>query len=364
MTVTSVQWSPFTAIFSNRASGTVIVGSPGSGKSYFMLNVAANCLLMRQNVFAIDPKDDLSPLASMYPDQVELIDINNIQAGALNPFRVLHDVDTNTISSVISIICGGLSDQAMVAVTPIINDFVIRHGKKRGHVSFSDVVDYLYASDNEHAQAVGTKLQIHRDAKYGGLLFDDGSDVQSDPMGDRPSKVVSLLGMDLPKGQGESMNEDQKFNAGVVYVICRMLREHLTGHGYPTLFMVDEAHIAFSSEAFRSMIDEFLVLGRSLNVPTVLASQSVSHYPETVSQLVSTKFCFKSSSKDAMGFLRLFAQTDGDSEADHQAVMQRITQFQTGDCLMIDSSQRLGIFHVTSLFDGGVTSNPLLKKRR
>ena len=287
---TSIQYSPFTAIFENKAATTIIIGQPGAGKTFFVLNICANALMMEQRIYAIDPKDDLGILAEIYPDKIEYIDINNILPGSLNPFRVLKVVDTNVITSVVSIICGGLTDQQKVSITPIINDFVIRHRRSKAPTSFAALTDYLYANDNLDAQAIGTKLSIHRDSEYGSLIFDDDEYV-SPTVFTQKSKIISLHGMDLPKN-AKKLTEEQMFNSGIVFIVCKMLRELLKDHGYPTLFVMDEAHIAFQNPDFSQVIDEFMVLGRSLNVPTLLASQSVHHYPPTIAQFVSSKFCF------------------------------------------------------------------------
>lgn len=356
----SIQFSPFTSIFENKASGTVIFGSPGSGKTYFLLNLIANAMMFNQRIFALDPKDDLGIITEIFPN-VEYIDINNIKPGALNPFKVIKDIDTNTLSSIISIICGGLTDDQIISITPIINDFINKHKRNSSNVTFADVADYLYANDNVQAQAVGTKLQIHRDSKYGDLLFEESDNSVSF---DSNSKIISLHGMDLPKSQDTQMSEEQKFNSGIVFIICKMLRDLLTSGGYPTMFLMDEAHIALKNPSFSTIIDEFLVLGRSLNVPTVLATQNPTHVPESISQLIASKFCFRSSTNEAASFLNMFFNKDGDNMADFDSIVYQIGQFRSGQCFYIDSWNRTGIFKVTSLFGDDITSNPLSKKKK
>lgn len=358
--MSSIQFSPFTSIFENKASGTVIFGSPGAGKTFFLLNIIANSLMMEQRFFAIDPKNDLGVLSDIFPN-VEYIDINNVKPGSLNPFVVINNLDTNTLSSIISIICGGLTDDQIISITPIINDFINRYKKTNDKVSFSDVADYLYANDNVQAQAVGTKLQIHRDSKYGPLLFETSEDTICF---DKESKIISLHGMDLPKAQDSKMTEEQKFNSGIVFIICKMLRDLLTSGGYPTMFVMDEAHIALKNPSFSSIIDEFLVLGRSLNVPTILATQNPTHVPQSISQLVASKFCFRSSTNEASAFLNMFFNKDGDNMADFDSIVYQIGQFNSGQCFYIDSWNRTGVFKVTSLFGDDITSNPLSKKRK
>ena len=44
----SIQFSPFTSIFDHKPAGTIVVGKPGSGKSFFLISVAVNALMMNQ----------------------------------------------------------------------------------------------------------------------------------------------------------------------------------------------------------------------------------------------------------------------------------------------------------------------------
>lgn len=358
--MSTIQFSPFTSIFENKASGTVVFGSPGSGKTFFLLNVIANSLMMQQRFFAIDPKNDLGVISDIFPN-VEYIDINNIKPGALNPFKVINNLDTNTLLSIISIICGDLTDQQIISITPIINDFINKNRRSIENMNFSNVADYLYANDNIAAQAIGTKLQTHRDSKYGALLFDETVDTMKL---NAESKIISLHGMDLPKFDSKKLNENQKFNSAIVFIICRMLRDILTSNNYPTLFVMDEGHIALRNESFKDILDEFLVLGRSLNVATIIATQNPSHVPESISQLIASKFCFKSSTNEASTFLNLFFNKDGDNMADFESIIYQISGFESGRCFYIDSCNRTGIFKVVSLFGDDITSNPLMKKRK
>lgn len=364
----TVQYSPFTAVFENGASGSVITGSPGSGKTFFLLNVLSNCVLMKQRIFAIDPKDDLGVLSEVFPGEIEYIDVNNIQPGSLNPFAVLDDINTITLTSIISIICGGLTSKQKTSVTPILNDFINRSRRRPKSVSFTDVANYLYAHDDSNAREVGVALEIVKDSKYGKLLFTD--DLEEDKTNDfvftAKSKIVSLHGMDLPVANAKKITEEQRFNSAIVYIICKMIRQKLVSGGYPTLITIDEAHIAYQNEDFAKLIDDFLVLGRSLNCPTILASQSTGHYPDGIDQFVSSRFCFKSSTKNALQFLNTFLPTDEleGVSSDYGKIASKINNFNTGECFYVDKKNRAGFVKIVSSFDSSVTSNPLEKAKQ
>ena len=174
----AIQFSPFTSIFENKAAGTIIIGQPGNGKTYFLITVVSNLLIMNTKIFAIDPKNDLSVLANYFP--INVVDVNKIVPGAMNPFRVFRDVNTNAILAVVDIICGGLTQEQNVVISPIVNDFVVKF-KRTGEIpNFSDLADYLYANDNINCQAVGTILKMSADSKYGPLLFGESDDSQNE----------------------------------------------------------------------------------------------------------------------------------------------------------------------------------------
>ena len=46
--MSTVTFSPFTNILENGTNTTLIAGSPGSGKTYFLLTIIANALMMNQ----------------------------------------------------------------------------------------------------------------------------------------------------------------------------------------------------------------------------------------------------------------------------------------------------------------------------
>lgn len=356
--MSTIYWSPVNSIMNNKPSGTVVIGQPGSGKTFFLLNVAANSLLTGCRVIYLDPKNDAKSLANIIPD-ISITDVNNISPGALNPFKVFHDVSTNSILSVISCICGKLSDKQMVAVSPIVNDFVIKNNKNKEHTTFSMLSDYLYASDNEFAQTIGTTLKINEDSKYGKLIF---SDSDSSFKLDRESHIISLLGMPLPSSLTLEMTQDEKFSSAIVYIICKMLREILTEDSkIPVILIIDEAHVLFSNPAMSNIIWDFLSMGRSLNVCTVLASQNMSKFPDGIEQLIASKFMFGSSPKEAVEFLNRFDSSSSGDKFDRPSIVDYIGNVDTGVCFFIDNKNRGGFIKIKSYLD--VTSNPLFKDR-
>ena len=135
--------------------------SRGSGKTFFLLNIAANCLGTGQRVIAIDPKNDFTKLYNVNK-QIKIIDINKISPGAMNPFTFLKKIDkrgnevpidTTTLMAVIQSLCGKLDNQIIVDITPIVIDFVTKSKNSDEYVDMQDVADYLFANASQHTDS-------------------------------------------------------------------------------------------------------------------------------------------------------------------------------------------------------------------
>ncbi len=356
---------------------TIVVGSPGSGKTFALLNIAANCLGMGQRVIAIDPKNDFDKLYNVNPN-ISIIDINKIRPGALNPFEFLKKIDekgnikyidTATLMTVIEIMCGKLERNTIIGITPIVTDFVTRAKTTGDYYDMQDVADYLYANQNEYAQTVGTLLKMFEDNKYGKLLFTRETNVKPLVLSSTDSMVISLHGLSLPdySKKPEDYDANERFTSAILYIITTKLLDILSGDNkIPTTLICDEAHLLFGNKEMGAIIDRFLVLGRSLNVATVLASQGISHFPKGIANYITTKFMFKSSMEEAQLFLDAFdtSKINPSSAIDVDSIVSSATNFPTGTCFMIDRLNRNGIIRIKSIYDVNLlTSNPFAKKR-
>lgn len=376
--MSTIKWSPTTAQMVNNAPGTIVVGSPGSGKTFALLNIAANCLGMGQRVIAIDPKNDFDKLYNVNPS-INIIDINKIRPGALNPFEFLKKIDekgrvkfidTATLMTIIEIMCGKLDRNTIIGITPIVTDFVTKAKTTGDYYDMQDVADYLYANQNESAQTVGTMLKMFEDNKYGKLLFTRETNVKPLVLSSTDSMVISLHGLSLPdySKKPEDYDANERFTSAILYIITTKLLDILSGDNkVPTTLICDEAHLLFGNKEMGAIIDRFLVLGRSLNVATVLASQGISHFPKGIANYITTKFMFKSSMEEAQLFLDAFdtSKINPSSAIDVDSIVSSATNFPTGTCFMIDRLNRNGIIRIKSIYDVSLlTSNPFAKKRK
>ena len=376
--MSTVKWSSTTSHMCNNAPGTVVVGSPGSGKTFALLNFAANALGMGQRVIAIDPKNDFVKLYNVNPN-IDIVDINNIRPGALNPFEFLKKVDkktgelnfidTTTLMTIIEIMCGKLDKQTIIDITPIVTDFVTKSKNTDDYYDMQDIADYLYANPSNSAQTVGTMLKMFEDNKYGKLLFTRETNVKPLVLSNTSSIVISLHGLSLPdySKKPEDYDANERFTSCILYILTNKLLDILSEDSIiPTTLICDEAHLLFGNKEMASIIDRFLVLGRSLNVATILASQGISHFPKGIANYITTKFMFKSSIEEAQLFLDQFdtSKIDPTNAIDVDSIVSSVTKFPTGVCFMLDRMNRSGIIRIKSIYDVSLlTSNPFDKKR-
>ena len=375
--MSTIKWSPVTAHLCNNAPGTIVVGSPGSGKTFFMINVAANCLGMGQKVIVIDPKNDFNKLYNVNKN-IELIDISNVREGALNPFTFLRKkdkdgniefLDTSTLITIIECLCGKLDKETRIDIMPIVKDFVTKSRNTGEYVDMQDVADYLFQNNKESAQSIGTQLKTFEDNKMGKLLFTRQSDVEPLELSETSSMVITLHGMQLPgyDKKPEDYNSNERLTSTILFLLTTKLFDILQQDNViPTTFICDEAQLLFANPEMSSVIDNYLRLGRSLNVATILASQGITSFPEKISNNITSKFLFKSSIDEAEAFLNRFdtSKLDPANAIDVDNIISAATKFPTGMCFFIDRLGRNGVIRIKSIYDVNLlTSNPILKKR-
>lgn len=368
--MSEVFFSPVTQILSNRSPGVLVVGTPGSGKTFSMLSLAAGVLEQGCHMFCLDAKNDMLALKNVFPN-IKTTDVNKIAPGSLDPFLVFPDIDNAVILTITEMLCGSLTSEQKLSVTPIVGDF-IKRARNSGGTSFRDFAEYLYQNQNKYAQAVGNQLLLHADTKYGPLVFGLPGKVSRGMKLNNDNRIISIFGMSLPSGS-EMPKPDEMLSSAVVYIICKMMKDILTKKTVngrkvdrtPTVLFLDECHMLMRSKAIKDVIDELLVLGRSLGVSICLASQNVTHFDEKIAQLVATKIAFRMSKKEATEFFNMFDNTTSTNELDTMECIEITTRLKTGYCFMIDSKERCALMHVTSPYDtGDFTSNPLNKKVR
>lgn len=352
--MSTIRWSPYSSIVQDGPVTSVVLGSLGSGKTFFLVTLALNELAMGRRILAIDPKNDFKKVLKINPE-VHHIDFKHVQEGSMNPFTFLDDMDSMTLLSIIEMLVGKLSDRKRTAITPAIQDFITIHRKNGKYVDMMDVADWLFSKDNEDAQSVGNDLLLFQDSEFGKLLFTKNINVKPLKLDPKASIIITLQGMALPNENTlpENFTSEERLTATIVYLITKKLRSILTeDNKIPTVLFCDEAHLLFSNPSLAKLIDEFMSLGRSLRTATLLASQGANRFPD-ISRYVASKFMFRNSLKDAEMFLDRFddGKYKSGSAIDVVSVSSRITELGKGQCFFIDNIGRSGFIQINPIYD-------------
>ena len=231
-----------------------------------------------------------------------------------------------------------------------------------------DVIDYLYRNDDAGVRNLASELQVSANSEYGSLLFTRTRGVvETIDIGPTDNIVFSLLGLPFPVSTKElkDYTAEENFTTAIVYIIARKLRETLSKKSdIPTSLFCDEAHILFSNPQLAATLNNFLTMGRSLNVAIILASQSVKHFPDNISQFIANKFAFQSSKEESEEFLLKFdtSNIDPTMEINRDHTQTMIANLENGHCFYMDSKSRSGVIHIVSNFDAGLISSNALEK--
>ena len=135
-----------------------------------------------------------------------------------------------------------------------------------------------------------------------------------------------------------------------------------------TLF-IDEAWVVFGNKAGKRLIDAVALLGRSLNMATILATQSPAH-------LISGEEDDKRSSLDTTISTRFAFRNDSDSDNAINRKAMRLPEndgweevfpmFGTGQCMMKDCTGQISIIHTmtSSAWAEAFNTNPFANKNK
>jgi hypothetical protein len=358
--MSTIYLSPSTLIRENLSTGTIIIGQPGSGKTVAMTTMAANQLMMGEQIIAIDPKDDFVKLKNVMP-QVDIINIQDIHEGSLNPFTFLDNVTPNTLMAIIRCLCGDLPMNAETYLIPVLKDFINKAqlAKRDENLiipSLTSLERHLRQHNNDAVRNVGAVLNAQADSSFGKLLFTPNTKVEPLQLPKDKSFVISILGMSLPNytKKVQDYTADERFSSTVVFLLCQKLIDILSDKNKkrPVTLYLDEAHVLFSNREMTQVINQFLSMGRSLKVATVLGSQGMEHFPEQISQYISNKLMFKSSKDQAMAFLERFDTGIG-APLDKEAIAATMTNIDNingelvkGNFFLIDRKNRSGFCHL------------------
>lgn len=344
--VNPVFFSPHVPISQNKAPGTVIIGSPGGGKSF--LSFTLTCLMAIQGMWTIyiDPKADALPIQDLEGiGKVNVFDLKNGNDGILDPFslggssaeRLLLAIET------IRILVGTIDGDTETALSNVIEEMLENDDIKP---SLNMIVSMLQVSDNNNARNLGTRLKTISSLPFARLCFAPQGGVDISPRDGLT--IITLLGIDLPTADTPPSEYDypNRLAVAVMYLLTsftKQLMMDMQGN-HPRSVVIDEAWAVLSTSHGKKVVSELARMGRSLNTSITLVSQNAADFQrEGLINSVSTKFAFKcNSSEEAENVIELFQLPKT------QQNVSLLMSLETGQCIMMDSQNRTSLVQISN----------------
>lgn len=347
---TPVFFDPHYAIRINRPPVSLITGSPGSGKTVAALLLAAHAALLNKVTFILDPKGDFLALNLLEEaGEVENIHVwsifQNIEEGVvresnigiLDPTCLTDDVNENASLTLetIGALVKTLSPNQRNVLIPIIQDVT-----QSKNPSMNNIRMILARSRDPEISTLSHELGLALNMPAGKLLV-ASSKFNNKLKLDNGVVVASLMGLSLPASnkKEESYLEKERLSVAIMRLITHLALNIMKKIPKTTnkLLLIDEAWSVFNNASGRALIDEVSLLGRSLNMAVILATQSPAHIQggdggANLDNTISTRFAFRNTS-DTDNQITAKAMSLP-KDAGYENIFQ---SFSIGQCLMKDS---------------------------
>lgn len=349
----AIFFSPHTAIYNNKPPVTVITGKPGSGKTFFSSILTINTVFSGAKCVILDFKGDFLSVANALKDDVtdlKVLDLGRSPEGVLDPFQLSSDVkkSVSLAKGVLDIFLGPLSKEEENLLDPLIKDVAASNSP-----SLISVIRELAESESQVSRSLANRLKYIRNVPNANVCFANRAiKKDTDVLGLSPSlTIITFLGLTLPQDTKKFESPNDRFAVGVMYLILELIHEILSANRhekYPHMLLVDEAWVVLNSDAGKRLFNSFGLLGRSLNIATVIATQNNSHISKAdIKNTISTRFIFACSKEEAKSLI-----SDAELPNDEGYISlftQELDSDGPGRCVMKDAEGRFAIIN-TELF--------------
>lgn len=360
-----VFFDPHFPILNNKPPGILVTGSPGSGKTWLLLLLASHATLMGKTNVIIDPKGDFIALKKLENEGIlenvsiwnlapskdfdlsQIIDENN---GVLDPMSFYDSADENVAlaTSVITSLMGGkLTDIQSNYLVPILKDVA-----RSPNPSLLNVVSALRRDKKEDVRTLGIRLEALSGLELSKLLFTDRRKPKKEGINLKDgTTIINLMGLSLPapSSNQNTWSEAEKISMSIMSLVTTLVTDTMTKRISKATFktvVIDEAWSVMASQTGRDMINKIGLLGRSLNVGLILATQSPKHIENVdgidISNTISVRFAFRNDSKeDNLITASSMHLPEGEGWEEIGLALE------TGQCLMHDVLKNTGVVAIS-----------------
>lgn len=356
---TPVFYDPHYAIRINRPPVTLVTGSPGSGKTVASLLLASHCALLNKVTFILDPKGDFLALKLLEEagfaeniyiwsifESVETGEVKDSNIGMLDPTRLTDDPNENASLTLetISTLAKNLSINQRNALIPIIQDTV-----ESPSPSMNSIRMTLARSQDPEISTLSHELSMALSMPAGKLLSATNKTVSRLRL-DQGVVVASLMGLSLPASnkKEESYLEKERLSVAIIRLLTHLVLNVMkkVPKQINKVLVIDEAWAVFNNESGRNLIDEVSLLGRSLNMAVILATQSPAHVRgeeggANLDTTISTRFAFRNTSESDNQITTQAMDLPKDSG--YEGIFKKL---QNGQCLMKDCQDQFAFIDI------------------
>lgn len=337
-----VMYDTHCGIFNNKPPGTLITGSPGTGKTFLALTLTSISAVLGKITIVIDPKGDF---ASLFNLEDELGDITlwnlssttNKKKGFLDPFYLADSPGEklDLVMTVIGMFIGGLSDEQTTVLAPIVKDMI-----SDPVPSLLKVVMKLNTSNSVVARNLGTHLDMISKLPYSEVCFAPGNKRQNNLRIDKGTTIITMPGLELQPADQSGSSSNNKFlsnrkrlSSTVFYLVTDYIRRVMNNDGStrPKTLIIDEAWAVIQTEEGAQCVKEVALLGRSKKLALILISQtnkSLKHLD--IENTISTRFAFATDQNEAAEIVKSMRLPENE---DFESIL---TDLDNGECLMKD----------------------------
>lgn len=358
-----VFWDSHTQIFNNQPPGTLVTGSPGSGKSFLAMTLTCIAAILGKTTIVLDPKGDFLSLYELR-DQIGKINFWNLSdrrhKGVLDPFY-LADNDSDRLDLVITVVdmfLGGLNANEKRVLAPVVKDVM-----KEKVPSLLRVVETLQMSPNPEARNLGASLDLISKLQFAELCFASGNRNRGSMSIDSGLTVVTMVGMELSPDTA-NQNNKQRLASTIFFLVTDFIRRvmHKSSDKKPKVLVIDEAWAVLNTPAGASVVKEVALLGRSKSLALILVTQNASHLKNLdIENTIRTRFAFKTDTKEAESIVRSMNLPESEG---FEHILIDLGQ---GECLMQDFTGRYSTVQISNYnkeWADAFETNPLEKAKK
>jgi AAA-like domain len=339
-----VRFDPTQAPREDRASGVLLIGTLGSGKTVASEGIEYAAERRGSLVVDFDPKPDhgLHKLSEL-SDRVQVLELSGdpAQQGKLDPLAIgLEDLREELACSYLLELLPGPSSTWENAVSLAVKD-TVREGSK----SLLRVVELLGESDRAGAQEAGEALEVIRDFGLARLGFGAGQSTTVHAA--TPVTTIRMPGLSLPEPSAarDTYTRAERVSVATLSLVAAYALKLISGdRSRHKVVGLDEIWFLLASPQGRQIINRLVRLGRALNATLLLGTHRIGDLGD-LGDLIGVVFVFGQDSDDAAAAALRFIGLEPTRE-----LVSLVREFRAGRCLMRDLNGRVGEIQIDLVY--------------